>query len=536
MEFTANDRGYSSISWKGDGEIPEIDPVAEKLITGDIINDQEIDRCSSYRVKSIPGVLVLNGSTFGRKKNKLFYKCIPNDKSLPVFLVPFEDKNTSFSKRKLNRFVSFKFINWDSKHPEGQLIETIGYVSEIDAYCEYMLRCKDISHPIQKFSKDTFKAIAKHSTDISDVLKNKKYLDRRHEYVMSIDPSGCEDIDDAFSCKQNKDGTVTLSIYIANVPVWLDYLGLWNHIGARVSTIYLPDRERPMLPPALSSGLCSLKSGTDKITLCLDVVVQAGLVKETNFNVAIVNLSKNFAYEDHELSNARGYSLAMSTVDALNHKTQLLDDIIDSHDLVQYMMLLMNVEAANRLSELNDGIFRSLTLKSDKQPSSNLPRDITTIARAWGSSGGNYTEENHVHDLIGSKLYAHITSPIRRLIDIYNMSALTIDCGFNIDISRISLIKCSLEWVNKDMKSIRRVQSDVEILVEVESGKLDGPQDGYIIDTDEQGWSVYFPSVKKVCTCKTQEPTSLYEKHTFTFHSFIDEHNLRKKIRIALVE
>ena len=105
----------------------------------------------------------------------------------------------------------------------------------------------------------------------------------------------------------------------------------------------------------------------------------------------------------------------------LSHKTQLLDDIIDSHDLVQYMMLLMNVEAASRLSELNDGIFRSLTLKSDKQLSSSLPRDITTIARAWGSSGGNYTEENKVHDLIGSKLYAHITSPIRRLIDIYNM-------------------------------------------------------------------------------------------------------------------
>ena len=43
---------------------------------------------------------------------------------------------------------------------------------------------------------------------------------------MSIDPEGCEDIDDAFSCKQNDDGTVTLSVYIANVPVWLDHLEL----------------------------------------------------------------------------------------------------------------------------------------------------------------------------------------------------------------------------------------------------------------------------------------------------------------------
>ena len=57
---------------------------------------------------------------------------------------------------------------------------------QIDAYCEYMLRCKDISHPIQKFSKDTFKAIAKHSTDISDVLKNKVFECGGMEYVYQL--------------------------------------------------------------------------------------------------------------------------------------------------------------------------------------------------------------------------------------------------------------------------------------------------------------------------------------------------------------
>ena len=536
MEFKANDRGYSSFTWEGDGEIPEINPVSEKLITGDIVENKIINKCSPYRKKSIPGVLVLNGSTFGRKKHKLLYKCIPNDKSLPVFLVPFEDKNTSFSKRKLNRFVSFKFINWDGKHPEGQLIETIGYVSDINCYCEYMLRCKDISHPIQKFNKDAFKAITRKGTNIDDILKNKPFVDRRQEYVMSIDPSGCEDIDDAFSCKENQDGSVTISVYIANVPIWLDYLDLWEHIGARVSTIYLPDRERPMLPPTLSSGLCSLKSGSDKITMCMDIIVKAGKIENTTFSVAVVNLSKNFAYDDPDLDDAEGYQLALSTIDALNHNAPLMDDIIDSHDLVQYMMLLMNIEAASKLSELNDGIFRSLTLNSEKQTPSDLPRDINTIARAWGSSGGNYTAENKVHDLIGSKLYAHITSPIRRLIDVYNMSVLMQSCGVNIDLSRISLIKCSLEWVNKDMKSIRKVQSDVEILMAVESGNLSGVQEGYIIDIEEGGWSVYFPNIKKVCTCKCEVNGKLYEKHGFTFHSFIDEHNLRKKIRIALVE
>ena len=79
----------------------------------------------------------------------------------------------------------------------------------------------------------------------------------------------------------------------ANVPVWLDYLGLWVILVHEYQpSIFLIENVQL---PALSSGLCSLKSGTDKITLCLDIC-GSSLVKETNFNVAIVNLSKNFAY------------------------------------------------------------------------------------------------------------------------------------------------------------------------------------------------------------------------------------------------
>ena len=68
MEFIANDRGYSSYTWKGGDEHTHIDPVAEKLLTGDIVTLDGIQRTSIYRTRTIPGVLVLNGSTFGRKK------------------------------------------------------------------------------------------------------------------------------------------------------------------------------------------------------------------------------------------------------------------------------------------------------------------------------------------------------------------------------------------------------------------------------------------------------------------------------------
>ena len=63
---------------------------------------------------------------------------------------------------KVDRFVTFKMLQLRDKHPEGQIIETIGTVDNIDAYTEYQLRCRDISVAIQKFNKDVYKKVTQH--------------------------------------------------------------------------------------------------------------------------------------------------------------------------------------------------------------------------------------------------------------------------------------------------------------------------------------------------------------------------------------
>ena len=40
--------------------------------------------------------------------------------------------------------------------------------------------------------------------------------------------------------------------------LWMEELDLWNSFSERISTIYLPDRKRPMMPLALSNCVCSL--------------------------------------------------------------------------------------------------------------------------------------------------------------------------------------------------------------------------------------------------------------------------------------
>ena len=100
---------------------------------------------SKYReAKSLCGILVLQKNLlFGRTKRKYIYQCIPFDKFLPSFLLPFQ-KPVSFSKHFSNRFVRFRFSHWEDRHPTGILLETIGNTDSLSAYIQYQLYANNL--------------------------------------------------------------------------------------------------------------------------------------------------------------------------------------------------------------------------------------------------------------------------------------------------------------------------------------------------------------------------------------------------------
>ena len=53
---------------------------------------------SLRQMNYIPGILNITGKTYGRLKGKLLYQCIPDDKRIPIFLVPYQDKKQSVHK------------------------------------------------------------------------------------------------------------------------------------------------------------------------------------------------------------------------------------------------------------------------------------------------------------------------------------------------------------------------------------------------------------------------------------------------------
>jgi len=371
-KININDRNYTD--WKvydaltlNEVDKLPIDPCVEKLFYGDVFeymtNTQNVKLIHST-VRSnvnIPGILVLNGGkTFGKSSGKVsgktndkyLYKCIPDDKRIPIFTIPYALK-IGFSKNIDNKYVIFKFDNWTSKHPEGTLLNVLGDVDILANYYEYQLYCKSLYASIQTFNKTTSDALKKQTEPefINTMIEKYSLVDRTSEKIYSIDSHDTTDYDDAFSITEltndtNGPNSYKISIYIANVPMWMEELGLWNAFSERISTIYLPDRKRPMMPNPLSNCLCSLCESVVRLAFALDITIIDNEIVGYKFENTYIKVYKNHVYDSKELLRDTNHQKMVEVVNNLSKVYKYTSKIKTSSDLVSYLMILMNYYTA----------------------------------------------------------------------------------------------------------------------------------------------------------------------------------------------
>ena len=438
----------------------------------------------------------------------------------------------------------------------------IGDVDKMENFFEYQLYCYNLKIPYDIFQKNVT-IIMKNNTenDIINMMKTKyPYIeDRTSWHAFTIDPENSLDFDDGFSIIDLDENTQQISIYISNVTLWIDTLNLWDSFSKRVSTIYLPNKKIPMLPQVLSDYICSLQEKTVRVAFTMDVIIKNNDIIDIKFANCFINVFKNYVYEEPDLLNNEKYIKLFELTKNLSKKFEYTV-INDSHDLVQYLMILMNHRCALELVDKKCGIFRGAIKKEDKiLIVDTLPEDVSKSIKMWGSASGQYIDFTKVsddvkkikHDMLNLEAYIHITSPIRRLVDLLNIikfQQITGLVNFSKNVSNFyDKWLDDLEYINKTVKGIRKVQNNCNLLHLCLSNlkMLDLEYDGYIFDKKEKynekdnitkyKYVVYLHELKLYSTITILEDLNNFTRKKFKFFAFLDEHNVKQKIRIHML-
>lgn len=89
----------------------------------------------------------------------------------------------------------------------------------------------------------------------------------RNEFICSVDPVGCKDIDDALHAKVLDNGNFEVGVHIADVTYFVKPDTFIDKEAAnRCTTVYLVNKRTDMLPKLLTESLCSLVEGVERLS------------------------------------------------------------------------------------------------------------------------------------------------------------------------------------------------------------------------------------------------------------------------------
>jgi len=290
---------------------------------------------------------------------------------------------------KAGQVVILEIIKHPDRHaqPIGRIVQVLGNYADPGMEIEIALRKHDLPH---EFPNDVEKQAKHYSPEVSaDDWDGRE--DIRHFPLVTIDGETARDFDDAVYCAPEKGG-YRLVVAIADVSHYVQPNdALDSEAILRGNSVYFPRRVIPMLPEALSNGLCSLNPEVDRLCMVCDMhVSNSGKIGKYRFYPSVMysharltytQVAEMLAEPDGELAKENAaivpqlqhlYDLFQKllkarakrgAIDFETVETQMIfteqgkiERIVpvvrnDAHKLIEECMLAANVCAANYLGE-----------------------------------------------------------------------------------------------------------------------------------------------------------------------------------------
>lgn len=294
----------------------------------------------------------------------------------------------------------------------------------------------------------------------TDLTPNR--TDFLNKIIISIDPTGCNDIDDAIHIDFKNN--IEIYVHISDPTSYFNINSeLDKELQNRISSIYI-DKTHHMFPEILSTDIISLKKGkikrayTFKITFDTNNIDDISTHIKTNkdlinFNFEFIKtniiVQDNLSYDNFEkmLDNKYYndmYQIGKQILDGLNISYKEYD----SHKMIEAYMLLCNICASKNC------IFKR----------ANVQKNITKFTQynKFNQSIAEYTLEDKKHCGIGNLYYTHFTSPIRRYADMIVHRILYY--GNNDGKSKFNNINSIINNINNTNKMYKKVYNIYNLL------------------------------------------------------------------------
>ncbi len=242
--------------------------------------------------------------TYERTKESYGF-VVPDNAKLPQDIyVPKERSKGAMSGHKV--VVELTDYGSDRRSPEGKVVEILGHLN--DPGVDIMSIVRGYELPVE-FSEKIMNQVERVSQEVSEADRAGR-RDLRDVVMVTIDGEDAKDLDDAVSVSFDGE-KYHLGVHIADVTNYVqENSALDREALKRGTSVYLVDRVIPMLPHALSNGICSLNAGEDRLALsCLMTIDLDGEITDYEICESVINVNKRMSYtvvkELLELENAK---------------------------------------------------------------------------------------------------------------------------------------------------------------------------------------------------------------------------------------
>ena len=225
--------------------------------------------------------------TFVRDRNAGYL--IPDESkfSEQIFIPLKQCKNLRPNTKAVAKITSYPY----GRSPGGEIVEVLGddddfFVEELSVIRSYRLK--------EEFPENVLTEADEVS---SRPIRTEGREDFRTHRIVTIDGEDTRDIDDAVEVSFNG-REYTLCVHIADVTEYVKRKSpLDKEAFLRGTSVYFPDRVFPMLPKALSNGICSLNEGEDRLALsCLMTIDREGKLTSKRVAKTVIRSAHRMTY------------------------------------------------------------------------------------------------------------------------------------------------------------------------------------------------------------------------------------------------